>query len=136
MQASSSTFVVGCNCVHRLQVVVSTCAGTYGRELADSVFQMVVVDEATQATEPSTLLPLTKGAECFVLAGDHKQLPPTVLSDDAKAMGLETCAFRFPACCSKFLLACQFGACTCTLSTATFTRVVCLEHGIEYLPTL
>ncbi len=33
-----------------------------------------------QATEPATLVPLTKGAQCVVLAGDPKQLPPTVTS--------------------------------------------------------
>jgi superfamily I DNA and/or RNA helicase len=33
-----------------------------------------------QATEPATLVPLTKGAQCVVMAGDPRQLPPTVVS--------------------------------------------------------
>jgi predicted DNA helicase len=44
-----------------------------------------VIDEATQATIPSILIPICK-AKKFILAGDHKQLPPTVLSEKAKAL--------------------------------------------------
>lgn len=36
-----------------------------------------------QATEPASLVPLVKGAECVIMAGDQKQLPPTVLSQKA-----------------------------------------------------
>lgn len=46
--------------------------------LEDKIFDVCVVDEATQSTIPSILIPLSK-AKKFVLAGDHKQLPPTVL---------------------------------------------------------
>jgi hypothetical protein len=35
---------------------------------------MVVLDEASQATEPATLVPLTRGAHCVVLAGDPRQV--------------------------------------------------------------
>lgn len=41
-----------------------------------------MVDEASQATIPSILIPLSRGGR-FVLAGDHKQLPPTILNQDA-----------------------------------------------------
>jgi regulator of nonsense transcripts 1 len=43
-------------------------------------FRAVVIDEATQATEPATLVPLVRGAQMAVLAGDPRQLPPTVVS--------------------------------------------------------
>lgn len=46
---------------------------------------MVVIDEATQATEPATLIPLTKGCQCAVMAGDPKQLPPVIRSMEARA---------------------------------------------------
>jgi len=45
----------------------------------------VVIDEATQATEPSCLIPLIKARKA-IMAGDHKQLPPTILNPDAGAL--------------------------------------------------
>ncbi|KAK9835543.1 hypothetical protein WJX74_002650 [Apatococcus lobatus] len=63
------------------QVVAATCAGSGDASiLGMREFRMVVIDEATQSIEPSTLIPLVKGAECVVMAGDPCQLPPTVLS--------------------------------------------------------
>jgi|GEM_PF-424986 len=44
-------------------------------QFPDDLFDLVVVDEATQATIPATLIPWSKG-ETLVLAGDHEQLPP------------------------------------------------------------
>jgi len=44
---------------------------------------VVVIDEAAQATEPLCWIPL-KIARKLVLAGDHKQLPPTVKCEDIK----------------------------------------------------
>ncbi|GAB7011654.1 AAA domain-containing protein [Halorubrum trueperi] len=44
-------------------------------DLADDMFDIAVIDEATQATIPSTFIPFAK-AETAILAGDHKQLPP------------------------------------------------------------
>ncbi|MFC6825069.1 AAA domain-containing protein [Halopelagius fulvigenes] len=43
-------------------------------------FDLVVMDEATQATYTSACVPLSKG-ETLVLAGDHRQLPPYSASD-------------------------------------------------------
>jgi superfamily I DNA and/or RNA helicase len=77
---------------------VTFCSGAGSALLRDtSTFKVAIIDEATQATEASTLLPLLKGAECVVLAGDPKQLPPTVLSEKAKELGLETCATSCPS---------------------------------------
>jgi superfamily I DNA and/or RNA helicase len=56
---------------------------------------MVVIDEASQATEPATLVPLTRGAHCAVLAGDPCQLPPTIVSDRARReCGLDVTLFE------------------------------------------
>lgn len=58
-------------------------------------FRMVVIDEASQATEPSTLVPLTRGAHCAVLAGDPRQLPPTIVSEAARGQcGLDVTLFE------------------------------------------
>ncbi|DBB05155.1 TPA: hypothetical protein ACH3X3_010403 [Trebouxia sp. C0006] len=76
------------------QVVAATCAGA-GDEarLHNQIFRIVVIDEATQATEPSTLIPLVRGAESVVMAGDPKQLPPTVISRGAEKAGLQVTVF-------------------------------------------
>lgn len=46
-------------------------------------FGVIVVDEAAQATEPSTLIPLefARSKRC-ILVGDDRQLPPTVFAQD------------------------------------------------------
>jgi hypothetical protein len=66
-------------------VVLSTLAGA-GEEALDVLggLDMAVVDEAAQATEPATWLALLR-ARRAVLAGDSKQLPPTILSQEAAA---------------------------------------------------
>jgi len=64
-------------------VVCATNSGV-GSELLHSMqFDVAVVDEATQSTEPSTLIPVHR-VEKAVLIGDHRQLPPTILSMRAK----------------------------------------------------
>ena len=52
-----------------------------------------MLDEATQATEPSSLIPLIRGAESVIIAGDPKQLPPTVISQGAVNLGLQVTLF-------------------------------------------
>jgi len=69
-------------------VVCCTCIGS-GSDLLDNTrYDCVLVDEATQATEPAVLVPLTRGCTQLVLVGDHCQLPPTVVSPTAQSMGL------------------------------------------------
>lgn len=41
-----------------------------------------------QATEPATIVPIARGARQLVLVGDHKQLPPTIMSREAELSGL------------------------------------------------
>nr|KAF6465513.1 immunoglobulin mu DNA binding protein 2 [Rousettus aegyptiacus] len=47
--------------------------------LPDGYFDIVVIDECSQALEASCWIPLLKARKC-ILAGDHKQLPPTIVS--------------------------------------------------------
>ena len=56
--------------------------------LGDRRFDLVVIDEACQSTEPGCWIPVLR-ADRLVLAGDHCQLPPTVLSKQAAKEGLE-----------------------------------------------
>ncbi|NXN97066.1 SMBP2 protein, partial [Rhinopomastus cyanomelas] len=55
--------------------------------LPENHFDLVVIDECAQALEASCWIPLLKAPKC-VLAGDHKQLPPTIISHRAAAQGL------------------------------------------------
>ncbi|NXX24941.1 SMBP2 protein, partial [Nicator chloris] len=55
--------------------------------LPETHFDLVVIDECAQALEASCWIPLLKAPKC-ILAGDHKQLPPTIISDRAAAEGL------------------------------------------------
>ncbi|NWW61971.1 SMBP2 protein, partial [Ifrita kowaldi] len=55
--------------------------------LPETHFDLVVIDECAQALEASCWIPLLKAPKC-ILAGDHKQLPPTIVSRRAAAEGL------------------------------------------------
>lgn len=76
------------------EVVCATCVGSGHEMLDDFQFEIVVIDEATQATEPSSIVPLVKRCEQLVLLGDHFQLPPTVTSSRAAEGGLSTSLFQ------------------------------------------
>ena len=54
----------------------------------------VLIDEASQATEPATLVPICHGCKQLVLCGDHCQLPPTVKSDKEHSNALKTSLFE------------------------------------------
>jgi len=69
------------------EVIAGTPIGLYDASLGKYRFQTLVMDEAGQCIEPLAwcIFPL---AEKYVLAGDHWQLPPTVLSFEAAKKGL------------------------------------------------
>jgi len=74
-------------------VIASTCIGCGSSLLQLQAFPIVILDEATQSTEPETLCALVHCAQQVVLLGDHHQLPPTVLSTRAQAGGLSKSLF-------------------------------------------
>ena len=55
-------------------------------------FDLVVLDEASQATEPLSWVPLVSARKA-VFAGDSMQLPPTIYSKEAAQKGLATTLF-------------------------------------------
>ncbi len=77
----------------RAQIVGSTLTALWGRELAEARFELALLDEATQAIEPLALGAFLR-ARVVVLAGDHLQLPPTILSPRAAAEGLSRSLFE------------------------------------------
>ncbi|CAK9780747.1 unnamed protein product [Cutaneotrichosporon oleaginosum] len=75
-------------------VVCTTCLSATSRWLDAIDFPFVFLDEASMATEPLSLVPLTKGSAQVAIIGDHKQLPPVIVSEAAQAGGLATSLFE------------------------------------------
>jgi predicted DNA helicase len=67
-------------------VLCATLTGLDGEVLRKRGFDLCVIDEASQSTEPVCWLPLERSSR-LVLAGDHCQLPPTVISQEAVRQG-------------------------------------------------
>lgn len=70
-------------CVTRLvgdsKVVLATLHGAGAFQLRHEKFDVVIIDEASQALEAQCWVPLLS-AKKVILAGDHLQLPPTIKS--------------------------------------------------------
>ncbi|UYP00452.1 IGHMBP2 family helicase [Oceanotoga sp. DSM 15011] len=71
------------NIIEEADIIVTTNSGAGSEYLEKIKFDVNVIDEASQAKEPSCLIPLIK-SEKVILTGDHKQLPPTIISKEAK----------------------------------------------------
>ena len=65
---------------------ICTTATFDERMLGDRWFDLAIIDEACQSTEPGSWVPLTR-SDKVILAGDHCQLPPTVISKQAAKEG-------------------------------------------------
>ncbi len=74
------------NIMEKTKVVASTLVGAAHYSLNDYIFDVVIIDEASQALEPECWIAFLK-AKKIILAGDHKQLPPTVKSKKAIELG-------------------------------------------------
>ncbi|MCY1020427.1 AAA domain-containing protein [Pyxidicoccus sp. MSG2] len=77
----------------RADVVCVTLASLGSSVLASEEFDLALLDEATQATEPLALLGFLRAPK-VILAGDPQQLPPTVLSQEAAKAGLGVSLFE------------------------------------------
>ncbi len=74
-------------------VLCATLTALDDELLGSRQFDLVAIDEACQCTEPACWTAIGRG-EKLVLAGDHCQLPPTVLSDTAAAEGFGVSLFE------------------------------------------
>lgn len=84
--------------INESNVILSTNSSSDLEILRGIEFDVAGIDEATQSTIPSILIPISK-AKIFILAGDHKQLPPTILSEKAKPLSetfFEKLISKFP----------------------------------------
>ncbi|EPS63203.1 hypothetical protein M569_11584, partial [Genlisea aurea] len=93
--------------------IVFTTVSSSGRKLFSRLshgFDMVVIDEAAQASEVAVLPPLSLGAARCVLVGDPQQLPATVISKAAGTLLYSRSLFeRFQqAGCPTILLSVQY----------------------------
>ncbi|MDW7695558.1 AAA domain-containing protein [Flammeovirgaceae bacterium SG7u.111] len=79
--------------INEAEVITATLVGSVNRYIRNRQFSTVFIDEAAQALEPATWIPLTK-SQRVVFAGDHCQLPPTVKSHEAAKAGLEETLFE------------------------------------------
>lgn len=52
-------------------------------------FDVVVIDEVAQSLEAACLIPAMLGSK-LIVAGDHYQLPPTIVSEEAARQGLQS----------------------------------------------
>eukprot|EP00435_Cladocopium_sp_Y103_P008165 s5177_g2.t1 len=80
--------------VQEAQVVCCTAISAGSSILKDTSFPLVLIDEASQATETATLVPICHGCKQLVLCGDHCQLPPTVKSESPYSAGLKMSLFE------------------------------------------
>jgi hypothetical protein len=71
------------------QIIFSTIAGSGNNELYqclrenDFSFDIVIIDEASQANEAETFIPILLGKK-LILGGDHCQLAPVIKNQEAK----------------------------------------------------
>lgn len=75
-------------------IVCCTCVSAADARISKLRFKHVLIDEATQATEPECLIPLVMGAKQIILVGDHCQLGPVILSKIAAKAGFKQSLFE------------------------------------------
>jgi superfamily I DNA and/or RNA helicase len=92
--------------------ICTTCITSACMALNVTDFPVVFLDEASMSTEPASLIPIMKGVRAqenslfligvdfifqsrhVALIGDHKQLPPVIVSREAQALGLGMSLFE------------------------------------------
>ncbi|KAG0707217.1 P-loop containing nucleoside triphosphate hydrolase protein [Suillus ampliporus] len=75
-------------------VICTTCITSASAALNVLDFPVVFLDEASMSTEPASLIPLMRGSQHVALIGDHKQLPPVIISREAQLNGLGISLFE------------------------------------------
>lgn len=74
-------------------VICTTATGAATSLLDEVDFDVVVIDEATQATDPVAMVAMAQAPK-VVMAGDPHQLPPTVIDMEAAKEGLASTFFE------------------------------------------
>jgi ATP-dependent RNA/DNA helicase IGHMBP2 len=92
-EAEQLSFFITNDIISKAQVIACTLVGANSYALKGKHYKTVFIDEAAQALEPASWIPIIK-AERVVFAGDHCQLPPTIKSFAAAKAGLSVTLFE------------------------------------------
>ena len=92
-QAEHLNYYIVNDIISKSQVIASTLVGANNQMLKGMTFETVFIDEAAQALEPASWIPILKSNR-VIFAGDHCQLPPTIKSFEAARAGLEVTLFE------------------------------------------
>jgi regulator of nonsense transcripts 1 len=76
------------------QVVCCTCIGAGDPRVISRRFSSVLIDEATQATEPEALISLIHGVNQVIMVGDHRQLGPVLMNKACSKAGFDRSMFE------------------------------------------
>jgi len=90
--ARDMEFGLGRQVLAEADVVLGTHGGI-SKPILKKPFDLLIMDEASQSTEPLSWIPLIQ-AKKVIFAGDPLQLPPTIYSDEAKKKGLGLTLFE------------------------------------------
>jgi ATP-dependent RNA/DNA helicase IGHMBP2 len=79
--------------LNNVDIILATLTTTHPhgplKALEKEHFDIVIIDECSQALEAACWIPILQGARKLILAGDHLQLPPTIMSKEAAVRGLD-----------------------------------------------
>jgi predicted DNA helicase len=78
--------------IKNARIIMTTLASACSKVLEDEKFDVLIIDEACQSTEPECWMAIWK-ARKVILVGDPHQLPPTILCNDAAKQGLQNTLF-------------------------------------------
>jgi ATP-dependent RNA/DNA helicase IGHMBP2 len=91
--ADALEFYIVNDLLQNTEVICGTLVGSSHPVLRGKKFKTAFIDEAAQALEPATWIPILR-SERVIFAGDHFQLPPTIKSNDAAKQGLSRTLFE------------------------------------------
>lgn len=79
--------------LQKAEVICCTLVGCSHPVLRGRKYRSAFIDEAGQALEPASWIPLLR-CQRAIFAGDHQQLPPTIKSNEAARAGLAVTLFE------------------------------------------
>jgi predicted DNA helicase len=86
-------FYIVTDLLQTTQAICCTLVGSSHPVLRGKKFQTAFIDEAAQALEPASWIPILRSHR-VIFAGDHQQLPPTIKSNEAAKLGLAVTLFE------------------------------------------